>query len=273
MSDIKLKNTMNVEDSIWLQLCEEVRSVAGDEPILASYLYATVINHRHLEGSLSYLLAGKLASPDLPAMSLREIISQAFFASPDIKKAIRSDLSAAVDRDPAAQGMANPFLNHKGFHSLQAHRVSHWFWENGRHALAFYLQSRISEVFSVDIHPAATLGHGIFIDHGTGIVIGETAVVGDNVSMLQGVTLGGTGKEVGDRHPKIGSGVLLSAGAKILGNIQVGVGSKVGAGSIVLQDVPSHRTVVGVPAKVVGRPSNELPSMCMDQHVEQIDNA
>ena len=263
---------MDVEDTTWLQLREEVRSLADDEPILAGYLHATVINHRDLEGSLSYLLAGKLSSPDLPAMSLREIIAQAFSASLEIGRAIRDDLAAAVDRDPAAQGTANPFLNHKGFHSLQAYRVSHWFWGNGRYALAFYLQSRISEVFSVDIHPAAVLGHGIFMDHGTGVVIGETAVVSDNVSMLQGVTLGGTGKEIGDRHPKIDKGVLLSAGAKVLGNIRVGVGSKVGAGSIVLQDVPAHRTVVGVPAKVVGKPSNELPSMSMNQCFEQTDN-
>jgi len=262
------KVIMNVEDSTWLKLCEEVQSLADKEPILASYLNATVINHRHLEDSLSYLLAGKLSSPDLPAMSLREIVSQAFSASPEIGKAIRNDLAAAVDRDPAAQGAANPFLNHKGFHSLQAYRVSHWFWENGRHALAFYLQSRVSEVFSVDIHPAAVLGNGIFMDHGTGVVIGETAVVGDNVSMLQGVTLGGTGKERGDRHPKVDDGVLLSTGAKILGNIRIGIGSKVGAGSVVLQDVPPHSTVVGVPGKVVGKPSNELPSICMDQCIE-----
>jgi len=263
---------MNVEDSTWLQLREEVRLLARQEPILASYLHATVIDHGHLEGSLSYLLAGKLSSPDLPAISLKEIISQAFSASPEIGKAIRNDLAAAVDRDPAAQGTANPFLNHKGFHSLQAYRVSHWFWANGRYALAFYLQSKVSEVFSVDIHPAAVIGHGIFMDHGTGVVIGETAVVGDNVSMLQGVTLGGTGKERGDRHPKIDKGVLLSTGAKILGNIRVGVGSKVGAGSVVLQDIPPHSTVVGVPGKVVGKPDNELPSMCMNQCFEQNDN-
>lgn len=263
---------MHVEDFTWQELREEVRSLAEAEPILASYLHATVINHRELEDSLSYLLAGKLASPDLPAMSLREVIAQAFSASPSIREAIRIDLAAAVDRDPAAQGRANPFLNHKGFHSLQAHRVSHWFWSNGRRALALYLQSRISEVFSVDIHPAAVMGHGIFIDHGTGVVIGETAVVGNDVSMLQGVTLGGTGKEEGDRHPKIESGVLLSAGAKVLGNIRVGAGSKVGAGSVVLQDVPPHTTVVGVPARVVGTPSNEQPAICMDQSFGQTDN-
>lgn len=264
---------MQIEDATWQTLREEVRALAGSEPILASYLHATVINHCKLEDSLSYLLAGKLSSPDLPAMSLREVISQAFADSPDIRKAIRNDLAAAADRDPAAHGLANPFLNHKGFHSLQAYRVSHWFWTKGRRSLALYLQSRVSEVFAVDINPAAVLGDGIFIDHGNGVVIGETAVVGDNVSMLQGVTLGGTGKEAGDRHPKVESGVLLSAGVKVLGNIRIGAGSKVGAGSVVLQDVPPRTTVVGVPARVVGKPGNEHPAICMDQRCEQAGNS
>lgn len=263
---------MRADDDTWQALREEITTLVREEPILASYLHATVINHRTLEDSLSYLLAGKLASPDLPAMSMREVIADALEASPEIREAIRRDLAAAVDRDPAAHGVANPFLNHKGFHALQAYRVSHWYWREGRRALALYLQSRISEVFSVDIHPAAVLGSGVFIDHATGVVIGETAVVGDNVSMLQGVTLGGTGKETGDRHPKIGSGVLLSAGATVLGNIRIGACSKVGAGSVVLQDVPPRSTVVGVPARVVGRPSSEQPALCMDQHFEQQQN-
>lgn len=262
---------MHAEDGTWQVLREEVTGLANAEPILASYLHATVINHRTLEDSLSYLLAGKLASPDLPAMSLREVIDEVLAASTKVREALRKDLAAAADRDPAAHGIANPFLNHKGFHALQAYRVSHWYWSEGRRALALYLQSRISEVFSVDIHPAAALGSGIFIDHATGVVIGETAVVGDDVSMLQGVTLGGTGKESGDRHPKIGNGVLLAAGAKILGNIRIGACSKVGAGSVVLEDVPPRTTVVGVPARVVGRPSSENPALCMDQYFDQRD--
>lgn len=257
-----------IKDDTWCKLRDEVQALASQEPLLASYLHATVLTHATLEDALSYLLAGKLASPDLPAMSLRQAIAQALQASAAIRDAIRDDLAAAVDRDPAAQGSANPFLNHKGFHALQAYRVAHWYWNEGRRALALYLQSRISEVFSVDIHPAAVLGKGVFIDHATGVVIGETAVVGDNVSMLQGVTLGGTGKESGDRHPKIGDCVLLSAGATVLGNIRIGACSKVGAGSVVLQDVPPHSTVVGVPARVVGRPTSEQPALCMDHHLE-----
>ena len=260
--------SLTIDDRTWHVLHAEVKALADEEPLLASYLHATVLNHRTLEDSLSYLLAGKLASPDLPAMSLRQAITQAFEAAPEIRRAIRLDLAAAVDRDPAANGTANPFLNHKGFHALQAYRVAHWFWNERRRALALYLQSRISEVFSVDIHPAAVLGSGVFIDHATGVVIGETAVVGDNVSMLQGVTLGGTGKETGDRHPKIGNCVLLSAGATVLGNIRIGDCSKVGAGSVVLQDVPPRSTVVGVPARVVGRPASAQPAICMDHNLE-----
>lgn len=262
--------SLSIEDRTWHALHAEVQALAGEEPLLASYLHATVLNHLTLEDSLSYLLAGKLASPDLPAMSLRQAIMQAFEAAPEIGRAIRSDLAAAVERDPAANGMANPFLNHKGFHALQAYRVAHWFWSKGRRALALYLQSRVSEVFSVDIHPAAVLGSGVFIDHATGVVIGETAVVGDNVSMLQGVTLGGTGKDSGDRHPKIGNCVLLSAGATVLGNIRIGDCSKVGAGSVVLQDVPPQSTVVGVPARVVGRPASAQPALCMDHKLESV---
>ena len=253
------------DDKMWLCLHREVAALEREEPILASYLHATVINHGSLEDSLSYLLATKLATPDLPAMSLREVIEQVFSAAHEVRDAIRHDLAAAADRDPAAQGLANPFLNHKGFHALQSYRVSHWYWVAGRRALARYLQSRISEIFSVDIHPAAVMGTGIFIDHATGVVIGETAVVGNDVSILQGVTLGGTGKETGDRHPKVGNGVLLSAGAKILGNIRIGDCSKVGAGSVVLDDVPPHTTVVGVPARAVVQSSSEQPGICMNQ--------
>jgi len=261
----------SAKDDTWQTLHREVAALAREEPILASYLHATVINHGTLEDSLSYLLAGKLCSLDLPAMSLREVIEQAFRADAGIRRAIRSDLVAAGERDPAAQGVTNPFLNHKGFHALQSYRVARWYWEQGRRGLARYLQSRVSEIFAVDIHPAAVIGTGIFIDHATGVVIGETAVVGNNVSILQGVTLGGTGKESGDRHPKIGDGVLISAGAKVLGNIRVGEGAKVGAGSVVLEAVPPHTTVVGVPARVVGRCGIDQPALSMDQNVDVQD--
>ena len=242
--------------------------MAQSEAMLASYLYAAVLNHTSLEAALSYLLAAKLSSPYLSAMSLREVILQAFNDSAAIREALRRDLCAVLERDPAARGLAQPFLHYKGFHALQAHRVAHWLWGRGREPLAFYLQNRVSEAFAVDIHPAARLGKGILIDHGTGVVIGETAVVGDDVSMLHGVTLGGTGKESGDRHPKVGSGVLIGAGATILGNLRIGSGSKVAAGSVVLHEVPPHATVAGVPARLVGRPSTKEPALQMDQCLE-----
>lgn len=257
------------QDSCWLSLRKEVSAIAESETMLASYLHATVLNHGSLEDSLSYLLAEKLATPYLSSMSLREVIDKAFIQSPGILKAVRRDLVAIVDRDPAARGFAQPFLHYKAFHALQAYRVSHWLWEASRFALAFYLQNRVSMIFDIDIHPAARIGEGILIDHGTGVVIGETATVGDDVSMLHGVTLGGTGKESGDRHPKVGHGVLIGAGAIILGNVRIGDGSKVAAGSVVLEDVPSHTTVAGVPAKAVGRPKENEPSLGMYQGLNQ----
>jgi serine O-acetyltransferase len=255
-------------DSVWSLLNQEVIRMAESEAMLASYLHAAVLNHRSIEAALSYLLASKLESPYLSAMSLREVIDQAFRSSADIREAICRDLSAVLERDPAARGVAQPFLHYKGFHALESHRVAHWLWHEERHPLAFYLQNRISEVFAVDIHPAARIGKGILIDHGTSVVIGETAVVGDDVSMLHEVTLGGTGKESGDRHPKVGNGVMIGAGAKILGNVRIGNGSKVAAGSVVLNEVPPHSTVAGVPARIVGRPKTDEPALQMDQNVD-----
>jgi serine O-acetyltransferase len=254
-------------DDCWRRLRKEVAAIAESETTLASYMHATVLNHASLEDSLSYLLAEKLATAYLSAMSTREVIDEAFASSSEIREAIRRDLSAVVERDPAARGYAQPFLHFKGFHALQSYRVAHWLWEQDRSALAFYFQNRVSMVFDIDIHPAARIGKGILVDHGTGVVIGETAVVEDDVSMLHGVTLGGTGKELGDRHPKIGAGVLLGAGAIVLGNVKVGRGSKVAAGSVVLEDVPPHLTVAGVPAKVVGKPGTDEPSQYMDQGI------
>ena len=260
-------------DSVWSSLREEVVRMAASETMLASYLHAAVLNHGSLEDALSYLLAGKLGSPYLSAMSLREVMDEVFSASADIREALRRDLTAVANRDPAARGVAEPFLHYKGFHALEAYRVSHWLWLEGRKPLALYCQNRIAEVFSLDIHPAATVGKGILIDHGTGVVIGETAVVGDDVSMLHEVTLGGTGKETGDRHPKVGNGVLIGAGAKILGNVSIGNGAKIGAGSVVLNDVPPHTTVAGVPAWIVGRPKTDEPALLMDQNIDTESNA
>jgi len=256
-----------VSDAIWNGIRAEVAEEASREPILASFLHATVLGHDRLEDALSFLLAGKLESPTLPAMLLREVIDDATAKSPEIGEAVRADLHAAKTRDPACTDLCVPFLYAKGFHALQSHRIAHWLFGEGRRGLALHLQNRISEVFGVDIHPAARIGRGILIDHGTSVVIGETAVVGDDVSMLHEVTLGGTGKEVGDRHPKIHRGVLISSGAKVLGNVTVGEGAKIGAGSVVLEDVPPHVTVAGVPAQVVGTPDADQPALEMDHRL------
>lgn len=255
-------------DPVWARLRQDVFATAKSEPMLAGYLHDTVLKHGSLEASISYFLAGKLASAYLTTTSLRDVFYDALNASEEIRDAVRRDLLAVLERDPAAKSLALPYLNFKGFQALQSYRVAHWLWGKDRHPLALYLQSRISEAFDVDIHPAARIGKGILIDHGTSVVIGETAVVGDDVSMLHEVTLGGTGKESGDRHPKVGNGVLIGAGAKILGNIKIGDGSKIAAGSIVLNEVPPHSTVAGIPAKVVGKPRSAEPGKQMDQYVE-----
>jgi serine O-acetyltransferase len=195
---------------------------------------------------------------------MREIVEEAFASDPSLVTSAEADLRAVFERDPACKGYVQPFLFFKGFQALQTYRVAHWLFGQGRETLAFYLQSRCSELFQVDIHPGAVIGSGVFIDHGTGIVIGETAVVSDEVSMLHGVTLGGTGAERGDRHPKIGRGVLLGAGAKVLGNILVGDYAKVASGSVVLKPVPAHCTAAGVPARLVNCPTGEEPARTMD---------
>ena len=212
-------------DSLWESIRSQTRKQAEQEPVLASFLYATILNHDTLEAALSFHLANKLDSPALPAMLVREVIEQAMKSDPGISLAVRADLQAVSERDSACCSLVTPFLFFKGFHALQAYRIAHWLWTQKRNSLALFLQNRISCVFAVDIHPAAKIGKGIMFDHATGIVIGETAVVEDNVSIMQSVTLGGTGKEHGDRHPKVRSGVLISAGAKVLGNIEVGAGN------------------------------------------------
>jgi serine O-acetyltransferase len=251
-------------DSMWQRIRTEAAKQASEEPILASLLHATILNHTRLELALSFHLASQLATPDVSSLLLRKVIMEAFESDASIQTAVRADLQAVEDRDSACHELYIPFLYFKGFHALQTYRIAHWLWTTGRESLALFFQNRMSTTFSVDIHPAATLGQGILLDHATGLVIGETAVVGKNVSILQSVTLGGTGKDEGNRHPKIGDGVLISAGAKILGNICVGAGAKVGAGSVVLEDVPAHTTVAGVPAKIVGRPASDQPALEME---------
>lgn len=258
-------------DPIWSEIRREVELQVGSEPLLASFLHATVLKHKSLEEALSLHLAHKLGSSTLSEVFLREVIDEAMASDDRIPPAIRADLVAFRERDPACDRFSLPLLYLKGYQGLQAHRVGHWLWHRKRQELALYLQGRVSEVFGMDIHPAARIGSGILIDHATGIVIGETAVVGDDVSMLHEVTLGGTGKETGDRHPKVHCGVLIGAGAKILGNVDIGEGAKIGAGSVVLKDVPPHSTVAGVPASLVGdaeckQPALEMNhSLCMEE--------
>ena len=235
---------------VWAALRNEAHAASKNEAALASLLAAVILNHKNLGDALSYQLARKLGDQELRAMSIRDIAEEAFDSDPALVETAEADLRAVFERDPACKGYVQPFLFFKGFQALQTQRVAHWLWKQGRETLAFYLQSRSSEIFQVDIHPATVIGKGVFIDHGTGIVIGETAVIGDDVSMLQGVTLGGTGAERGDRHPKIGKGVLLGAGAKVLGNITIGNNSIIGANAVVIRDVPDHSTVVGVPGRI-----------------------
>jgi serine O-acetyltransferase len=249
---------------VWSALRNEAAHAASVEPDLASLLNAVVLKHDDLAAALSYQMARKLGDQELRAMSVREICEEAYEADPSIVDAAEADLRAVFERDPACKGYLQPFLFFKGFLAIQTQRVAHVLWKDGRETLALYLQSRASELFQVDIHPAARLGSGLFLDHGTGIVIGETAVVGDDVSMLHGVTLGGTGAERGDRHPKIGRGVLLGAGAKVLGNIEIGDYAKVASGSVVLKPVPSGCTAAGVPARLVNCPTCPEPARSMD---------
>ena len=254
-------------DTVWQTIRNEAREQAESEPALASFIHATILNHDTLEGALSFHLANKLANPAISALQIREIIEASMGRENCISKSVRADIKAVYDRDSACDSYLIPFLYFKGFHALQAYRIAHCLWNNGRQGLAYFFQSHIALTFGVDIHPAAKIGKGIMLDHATGIVIGETCVVDDDVSIMQAVTLGGTGKTGGDRHPKIRRGVLISAGAKILGNIEVGEGAKVGAGSVVLDTVAPHTTVVGVPSRVVGTPNSASPALDMNHEI------
>lgn len=259
---------MEVEQQqLWKKIREEAWASSANEPILASFFHSTILNHSSFKSALSYQLANRLDSHTMPAILVREVIEEAFMKSPNILNAAMADIIAVQERDPAVEDYSIPLLYLKGFHAIQVYRVANWLWNEKRVPLALYLQNRSSELFGVDVHPAARIGKGIMFDHATGVVIGETAVIENNVSLLQGVTLGGTGKDSGDRHPKIREGVMIGAGAKVLGNIEIGMGAKVGAGSVVLESVPAHTTVAGVPAKIVGRPSCEMPSMSMEQNI------
>jgi serine O-acetyltransferase len=252
-------------DPVWDRIRSEADDAVRAEPLLGGLVHTGVLHHRRLEDALACRISLKLASGEMSEQILREIADSAYAADPWLAEAARADLVAVFERDPACHRLIQPLLYFKGFQAIQAYRVGHWLWGQGRHDLASFFQMRVSEMFGVDIHPNARIGKGIMIDHAHSIVIGETAVVGDNVSMLHSVTLGGTGKEDDDRHPKIGDGVLIGAGAKVLGNIRVGHCSRIAAGSVVLQEIPPCKTVAGVPAKIVGEAGCDQPSVSMNQ--------
>ena len=259
------KPVVALVDPVWAKLRREAESVLAQEHSLTNFVLTSVLNHDSLEAAVIHRVAGRLGHPALAADLIGQTFHEALRHDASIGEAFRADLVAVADRDPACTRLIEPMLYFKGFHAIQTYRLAHWLWSNGRQDFALYLQSRSSEVFQTDIHPAARIGRGIFLDHATGVVVGSTAVVEDDVSLLQGVTLGGTGKERGDRHPKIRRGVLIGAGAKILGNIEVAECARVAAGSVVLQNVPRNTTVAGVPARVVGTAGCAEPSRFMDQ--------
>ena len=256
-----------MDNELWATIKKEITELLLQEPDLGNYLSKRILAHEDLASAISALLSGKLAAEDMPVQTLKAVFDEALRTDLSIIETTTKDLLAIRERDPAVKSYSTAILYFKGFQALQAYRVAHWLWQQERRGMALYLQSRISEIFGVDIHPAARIGHGILLDHATGIVIGETSVLEDNISILQGVTLGGTGKDSGERHPKIKAGVLIGAGSNVLGNVVVGEGAWIGAGSVVLEDVEAHTTVVGVPAKVVGRPRADQPALEMEHYL------
>src|SRR6195256_4517502 len=261
----KAASTLGKVDPVWTRMHHEAEEIARREPELSSFIYETILHHGNLEAAVAHRVTERLDHPDVSAELIRQVYAEALAADPDMGTSFRSDIVAVFDRDPAADRFIEPVLYYKGFHAIQTHRLAHWLYGKGRRDFALYLQSRASAVLQCDIHPAAKIGRGIFLDHATGLVVGETAVIEDDVSMLHDVTLGGTGKEHEDRHPKIRYGVMIGAGAKILGNIEVGHCSGRAAGSVVIKPVPNNVTVAGVPAKVVGEAGCPEPSRNMDQ--------
>jgi serine O-acetyltransferase len=259
-----------VVDPVWTRIREEAETAIRQEPSLGGLMLTSLLNHGTLEAAVVHRVASRLGHASVPSDLIEQTFLEALQAEPAIGDAFRADIAAVVDRDPAVTRVIEPVLYFKGFHAIQTHRLAHWLWNRGRYDFALYLQSRSSEVFQTDINPAARIGRGIFLDHATGLVVGATAVIEDNVSMLQDVTLGGTGKVRGDRHPKIRQGVLIGAGAKVLGNIEVGQCARIAAGSVVLEAVPRNTTVAGVPARVVGTAGCAEPARSMDQLLREM---
>ncbi len=264
-----IRNPERIQKNVWKSILIEADRACRAQPVISSFFHCNVLSHSSFREAISFYLASRLASSTLSAMSWQSVFHQAFADEPDIIQQMLNDLLAHYHRDAACDEYIVPLLYYKGFHAVQSYRIAHWLWRHDRKTLALYLQHRISRLFDVDIHPAAVLGSGIMLDHATGIVIGETSVIDDDVSILHGVTLGGSGSTKCNRHPKIGRGVLLSAGAKLLGDITVGEGAKVGSGSLVLGDVKPYVTVAGVPAKVVGSARIKMPSLEMNHNIEE----
>lgn len=264
-NSVSISKNVDHMDPIWYSVRAEAETAALKEPLLAGFLYSTILHQNSLEDAVMHRISERLGHADVGADLLRQTFVSMSNVSPEWSQSLRIDLQAVYDRDPAANRFLDPLMYMKGFHAIQTHRLAHWLWKSGRKDFAYYLQSRSSSIFQTDIHPAAKFGAGIFLDHATGLVVGETAEIADNVSILHEVTLGGTGKAGGDRHPKIGRGVLIGAGAKILGNITVGECSKIAAGSVVVKSVPANVTVAGVPAKIIGGCECAEPSRGMDQ--------
>ncbi|BDA84927.1 serine acetyltransferase [Aureimonas sp. SA4125] len=252
VSGLQAQGLFQAVDPIWTRVRQEAEEAAGREPMLSGFLYGTILNHRSLEAAVIHRVSQRLDHPDVPAVLISQAFDGLLGENSQWSETLRTDIQAVFDRDPACERYIEPLLYFKGFHAIQTHRLAHWLWNEGRRDFALYLQARSSAVFQTDIHPHSKMGRGIFLDHATGLVVGFTAEIGDNVSILQDVTLGGTGKEFGDRHPKIGNGVLIGAGAKILGNIRIGECSKIASGSVVLKPVPPHSTVAGIPGRIVG---------------------
>jgi serine O-acetyltransferase len=268
---VKARGKLDQVDPVWRRIRDEAEAIVRNEPELATFIYSTVLHHDTLEAAVIHRVTERLDSADVSAELIRQAYADAIGSEPAIGAAFRADIVATFDRDPATGRFIEPVLYFKGFHAIQTHRLAHWLWGKGRKDFAYYLQSRSSAAFQTDINPAVRIGRSIFLDHATGLVVGETAVIEDDVSILQDVTLGGTGKEDGDRHPKIRHGVMIGAGAKILGNIEVGHCARVAAGSVVLKPVPHNTTVAGVPARVIGEAGCPEPSRTMDQMFQDLD--
>jgi serine O-acetyltransferase len=265
MAQHQAKPALDTVDPVWVRLRREAEETVRREPELATFIYSTILHHDTLEAAAVHRLAERLDHAAVSSDLIRQAYADALKDTPEIGEAFRADIMATADRDPATHRLMEPVLYYKGFHAIQTYRLAHWLWNKGRRDFALYLQSRSSSVLQCDIHPAAKIGRGIFLDHATGLVVGETAVIEDDVSMLHDVTLGGTGKEHEDRHPKIRYGVMIGAGAKILGNIEVGHCARIAAGSVVVKPVPNNVTVAGVPAKVIGVAGCPEPARTMDQ--------